>query len=221
MGCHFLCQRIFLTQGLNTHLLHLLCSEFFTTAPLGKPSGRWKHREYSILYWVGHKVHLDFVMPSYRKTQMNFLANTIYFHIVWMSSKEHVIFNHQIIKDEKALTEEDVIWWRTMKRACHGTLAESHLRRGFSFFGRGRGPLLLKSLWMTGKEAGRQKVRALEEADPQEAVMTPRKSCLSKRDLSAEQMHTPNLGPGQGSEVVKYIGAERPTSRGPKTWASG
>jgi len=26
-----------------------------------------------------------------------------------MSSKEHVIFNHQIIKDEKALTEEDVI----------------------------------------------------------------------------------------------------------------
>ena len=72
---------------------------------------------------------------------------------------------------------------------------------------------------MTGKEADRQKVRALEEAD-QEVVMTPRKSCWSKRDLSAEQMHTPNLGPGQGCEVVKYIGAERPTSRGPETWAS-
>ena len=40
MGCHFLFQGIFLTQGSNPCLLHLLHwqADFFTTEPPGKPS---------------------------------------------------------------------------------------------------------------------------------------------------------------------------------------
>ena len=39
VGCHFLLQGIFLTQGSKLHLLHLLllAGGFFTTAPPGKP----------------------------------------------------------------------------------------------------------------------------------------------------------------------------------------
>ena len=40
VGCHFLLQGIFPTQGLNPGLLHLLhwqADEFFTPAPSGKP----------------------------------------------------------------------------------------------------------------------------------------------------------------------------------------
>ena len=39
VGCHFLLQGIFLTQGLNPHLLHLPASagEFSTTEPTGRP----------------------------------------------------------------------------------------------------------------------------------------------------------------------------------------
>ena len=40
VGCHFLLQGIFLTQGSNSHLLHLLHwhADSFPTAPSGKPS---------------------------------------------------------------------------------------------------------------------------------------------------------------------------------------
>ena len=44
VGCHFLLQGIFLTQGLSSHLLHLieftsaLAGRFFTTIPPGKPT---------------------------------------------------------------------------------------------------------------------------------------------------------------------------------------
>ena len=37
MGCHFLLQGIFLTQGSNLHLLHWQVDFFFTTEPAGKP----------------------------------------------------------------------------------------------------------------------------------------------------------------------------------------
>ena len=37
MGCHFVLQRIFLTQGSNVHLLYHLLGRFFITEPLGKP----------------------------------------------------------------------------------------------------------------------------------------------------------------------------------------
>ena len=36
LGCHFILQGSFLTQGLNQSLLH--CSRFFTTKPPGKPT---------------------------------------------------------------------------------------------------------------------------------------------------------------------------------------
>jgi len=36
VGCHFLLQRIFLTQGSNPHFLHLT-GGFFNTEPPGKP----------------------------------------------------------------------------------------------------------------------------------------------------------------------------------------
>ena len=45
-GCHFLFQGIFLTLGLNTHLLPELAGGSFTTEPLGKPM----HMETCILY---------------------------------------------------------------------------------------------------------------------------------------------------------------------------
>ena len=35
-------------------------------------------KELKISYWVGQKVHSDFSITSYRKTQMNFLANPAY-----------------------------------------------------------------------------------------------------------------------------------------------
>ena len=38
VGCYFLLQGIFLTQGWNLYLLYLLAGRFFTTAPPGKPS---------------------------------------------------------------------------------------------------------------------------------------------------------------------------------------
>ena len=40
VGYHFLLQRIFLTQGLNLHLLHLLLwqTDSLPLTPLGKPS---------------------------------------------------------------------------------------------------------------------------------------------------------------------------------------
>ena len=38
MGCHFLLQGIFLTQGLNLHRLHRQ-ADTFTTEPPGKPHG--------------------------------------------------------------------------------------------------------------------------------------------------------------------------------------
>ena len=33
------------------------------------------------MYWVHQKFHLGFSVTSYRKTQMNFLANTILLHL--------------------------------------------------------------------------------------------------------------------------------------------
>ena len=39
VGCHFLLQGIFLTQGLNPHLPSALAGGFFTMEPQGKPLG--------------------------------------------------------------------------------------------------------------------------------------------------------------------------------------
>jgi len=42
VGCHFLLQGIFPTQGLNLHVLHLLSGQAgsLLLAPLGKPLGK-------------------------------------------------------------------------------------------------------------------------------------------------------------------------------------
>ena len=40
VGCHFLLQWIFLTQGWNLHLLHWQADFFFTTERPGKPMKR-------------------------------------------------------------------------------------------------------------------------------------------------------------------------------------
>ena len=72
MGCHFLLQRIFLTQGSNSHLFYILhwqlssffflAGEFFNTAPPVKPTDLILYTLYSFycrkLYCVlAYKVH--------------------------------------------------------------------------------------------------------------------------------------------------------------------
>ena len=49
VGCHFLLQGIFSTQGSNRHLLHW--SGFFTTEPHGKPLKRCIHPLLSEYFW--------------------------------------------------------------------------------------------------------------------------------------------------------------------------
>ena len=44
VGCHFLIQGIFPTQGVNPYLLHLcIAGGFFTTEPLGIPGGKLQY----------------------------------------------------------------------------------------------------------------------------------------------------------------------------------
>ena len=51
VGCHTLLQGIFLTQGSNPSLLHLLhCSRFFTAEPPGKPKKDLSN--YHQLHWM-------------------------------------------------------------------------------------------------------------------------------------------------------------------------
>ena len=72
IGCHFLLQRIFLTQGSSLHLLHLLAlaGRFFTTEPPGKVDNdmigfktrrlQMNKNNISSLSWV-HASHIIFL----------------------------------------------------------------------------------------------------------------------------------------------------------------
>ena len=53
-GSHFLCQGIFLTQGLNLHLLHLLHwqADSLSLAPAGKPQRFW-----TSIYFLEHIIY--------------------------------------------------------------------------------------------------------------------------------------------------------------------
>ena len=57
MGCHFLLQGIFPTQGSNPHLLHWQ-ADSFTTEPPGKPGG--------CIYTmaISKPTNKDFISPS-------------------------------------------------------------------------------------------------------------------------------------------------------------
>ena len=66
VGCHFLLQGIFQTQGLNLGLLH--CRQ--TLYPLShQGSPKYSDPKESPKYWVGQKVHSGFSIRCYRKTQ--------------------------------------------------------------------------------------------------------------------------------------------------------
>ena len=73
VGCHFLLQGIFLTQGLNPHLLQASCiaGEFFTTESPGKPEVENQLTIYKITFIMVKLACSNPTIKKRRKVQKN------------------------------------------------------------------------------------------------------------------------------------------------------
>ena len=88
VGCHFLLQGIFLTQGSNPRLLHwwVILYHWATREAL--------RRDDTGLYW-----ELSGSVRSYGKPWMNFLANTVFSKELCWTPHANISVNEQRIKD--------------------------------------------------------------------------------------------------------------------------
>ena len=74
VGCHFLFQRVFLTQGLNPRLLHLLHCQEDIPCPT-KPAGKSKYHPTSIVNIRTHLVlHILFILRNISATVVLYRA---------------------------------------------------------------------------------------------------------------------------------------------------
>ena len=80
MGCHFLLQEIFSTQGSNPHLLHRQ-TDSYTTEPPGKPiSYKWNYTVNGLLYASFDErnfLRLSMPQPPLFKPQFPHLGNEV------------------------------------------------------------------------------------------------------------------------------------------------
>ena len=100
VGCHFLLQGIFLTQGLNPHLLH--CRQIlYPLSYLGSPKSLWgtfyltykqwniKHNKINFFEWLrmlmGDSTFFLFISDSYWKAKV-FFFESLRFYIMWRCS---------------------------------------------------------------------------------------------------------------------------------------